>query len=230
MSTAAAPQTEGSQQPPPEGAERVRPPFDCEYKVIIIGDAGAGKSSFFHQFREGKFPKQIMQTIGVEFGTKIITLQNEDRRVKLNVWDTAGQERYRAVTRAYYRGAKGAVILFDVTSSESYNHLPDWLQDAREQAVNDIDIIVVGNKMDLADRRQVAFREANAWASSSGVLFMETSALTGENVQEVFQILTQHIQARADKAADRVSKETEVQGQQLQNPSVGGPARSCCGG
>jgi len=200
------------------------------HKVIIIGDAGAGKSSFFHQFRQGKFPQQIMQTIGVEFGTKIITLQNEDRRVKLNVWDTAGQERYRAVTRAYYRGAMGAVILFDVTSSESFKHLPEWLQDAREQAVEDIDIVVVGNKMDLASRRQVAFSEANAWASDNGVLFMETSALTGENVQEVFQILTQHIQARADRAGDRVYTETEVQGQQLQSPAGGGPARSCCGG
>merc|ERR1719409_1164243 len=105
------------------GATAAKPPaakFDKEYKIIIIGDAGCGKSCLFHQFREGKFKKESMATIGVEFGTKIIQLQNDTRRIKLNVWDTAGQERYRAVTRAYYRGAVGAVILFDITSAESF--------------------------------------------------------------------------------------------------------------
>lgn len=185
--------------------------FDFEHKVIIIGDAGAGKSSFFQQFRTGNFPKQIMSTIGVEFGSKIIKLQNEDRKIKLNVWDTAGQERYRAVTRAYYRGANGAVILYDTTSQDSFKHLPEWLQDAREQASSDIDIVVVGNKMDLKDQRQVAHKDAVSWAAMNDVLYIETSALTGENVEDVFQILGQHIQARMDKDIDaRKRKEAEA--------------------
>ena len=104
---------------------------ECDYgfKLIIIGDAGAGKSSFMHQFLEGKFRKTSTHTIGVEFGTKIISLG--ERHIKLQIWDTAGQERYRAVTRSYYRGAVGALILYDVTSKESYNNLPTWLRDAR---------------------------------------------------------------------------------------------------
>ncbi|CAD7928209.1 unnamed protein product [Amoebophrya sp. A120] len=180
---------------------------ECDYgfKLIIIGDAGAGKSSFMHQFLEGKFRKTSTHTIGVEFGTKIITLG--DRHIKLQIWDTAGQERYRAVTRSYYRGAVGALILYDVTSRESYNNLPTWLRDAREQAsFHDISIIAVGNKRDLKEERQVSFLEASRFAQEQDILFLETSALTGENVnvvdtrkgkplllQEVFHTLAQRI-------------------------------------
>eukprot|EP00747_Dinoflagellata_sp_TGD_P099887 gnl/TRDRNA2_/TRDRNA2_167881_c0_seq1.p1 gnl/TRDRNA2_/TRDRNA2_167881_c0~~gnl/TRDRNA2_/TRDRNA2_167881_c0_seq1.p1 ORF type:complete len:241 (+),score=43.31 gnl/TRDRNA2_/TRDRNA2_167881_c0_seq1:199-921(+) len=166
---------------------------ECDYgfKLIIVGDASAGKSSFMHQFLEGKFRKQSTHTIGVEFGTKIISIGQ--RQIKLQIWDTAGQERYRAVTRSYYRGAVGALILYDVTSRDSYNNLPTWLQDAREQAWKDISIIAVGNKRDLKEERQVSFLEASRFAQEQDVLFLETSALTGENVQEVFHTLAQRI-------------------------------------
>uniref|UniRef100_A0A7S1Q0F4 Ras-related protein Rab-4 n=1 Tax=Alexandrium catenella TaxID=2925 RepID=A0A7S1Q0F4_ALECA len=171
------------------------PECDYGFKLIIIGDAGAGKSSFMHQFLEGKFRKQSTHTIGVEFGTKIISLGN--RQIKLQIWDTAGQERYRAVTRSYYRGAVGALILYDVTSRDSYNNLPTWLQDAREQAWKDISIIAVGNKRDLKEERQarpsVSFLEASRFAQEQDILFLETSALTGENVQDVFHTLAQRI-------------------------------------
>lgn len=167
------------------------PECDYGFKLIIIGDAGAGKSSFMHQFLEGKFRKQSTHTIGVEFGTKIISIGQ--RQIKLQIWDTAGQERYRAVTRSYYRGAVGALILYDVTSRDSYNNLPTWLQDAREQAWKDISIIAVGNKRDLKEERQVSFLEASRFAQEQDILFLETSALTGENVQDVFHTLAQRI-------------------------------------
>jgi Ras-related protein Rab-4B len=167
------------------------PECDYGFKLIIVGDASAGKSSFMHQFLEGKFKKQSTHTIGVEFGTKIISLGQ--RQIKLQIWDTAGQERYRAVTRSYYRGAVGALILYDVTSRDSYNNLPTWLQDAREQAWKDISIIAVGNKRDLKEERQVSFLEASRFVQEQDILFLETSALTGENVQEVFHMLAQRI-------------------------------------
>merc|ERR1719421_2578789 len=166
---------------------------ECDYgfKLIIVGDANAGKSSFMHQFLEGKFRKQSTHTIGVEFGTKIMSIGG--RQIKLQIWDTAGQERYRAVTRSYYRGAVGALILYDVTSRDSYNNLPTWLQDAREQAWKNISIIAVGNKRDLKEERQVSFLEASRFAQEQDILFLETSALTGESVQEVFNTLAQRI-------------------------------------
>jgi len=217
-----------SKSPSGPGAGKAKSTFDFEHKVIIIGDAGAGKSSFFHQFRQGVFPKQVMSTIGVEFGTKIIQLQNEERRVKLNVWDTAGQERYRAVTRAYYRGALGSVILYDTTSRLSFNHLPDWLQDAREQASSDIDIVVVGNKKDLKEQRQVTHDEASKWANTNEVIYIETSALTGENVEDVFQILGQHIQARMDKDIDaKKRKAAEAAPLKLEAPVEQKASASC---
>jgi len=134
----------------------------------------------------------------------VITLGS--RRIKLQIWDTAGQERYRAVTRSYYRGAVGALILYDVTSRDSYKNLPTWLRDAREQAWKDISIIAVGNKRDLKDQRQVSFLDASRFAQEQDILFREVSALTGENVQEVFHTLAQRI---LNKVEEGISEPAE---------------------
>eukprot|EP00444_Apocalathium_aciculiferum_P028525 CAMPEP_0183442580 /NCGR_PEP_ID=MMETSP0370-20130417/88719_1 /TAXON_ID=268820 /ORGANISM="Peridinium aciculiferum, Strain PAER-2" /LENGTH=242 /DNA_ID=CAMNT_0025632259 /DNA_START=102 /DNA_END=829 /DNA_ORIENTATION=+ len=158
--------------------------YDYLFKFIIIGDAGAGKSCLLHQFIENKFKKGSSHTIGVEFGSKII--QVGGRSIKLQIWDTAGQERYRSVTRSYYRGAAGALIVYDITNRDSYNHLINWLADARTLARADISIISVGNKCDIKDKRVVTFLEASRCAQENDILFLETSALSGEGVEEVF--------------------------------------------
>lgn len=158
--------------------------YDYLFKFIIIGDAGAGKSCLLHQFIEGKFKKSSSHTIGVEFGSKIIQVAN--RTIKLQIWDTAGQERYRSVTRSYYRGAAGALIVYDITNRETYQHLMNWLADARTLARADISIIAVGNKCDMRDRRNVTYLEASRCAQENDILFLETSALTGEGVEDVF--------------------------------------------
>ncbi|CAE8640701.1 unnamed protein product, partial [Polarella glacialis] len=128
--------------------------------------------------------KGSSHTIGVEFGSKIISVGG--RNIKLQIWDTAGQERYRSVTRSYYRGAAGALIIYDITNRDSYSHLINWLADARTLARADISIITVGNKCDLKDKRAVTFLEASRCAQENDILFLETSALTGEGVEEVF--------------------------------------------
>mmetsp|Transcript_107059 Transcript_107059/g.301263 ORF Transcript_107059/g.301263 Transcript_107059/m.301263 type:complete len:228 (+) Transcript_107059:66-749(+) len=182
-------------------APRARPQdenkIDYEFKLIIIGDAHAGKSSFMHQFLDGKFRQLTSHTIGVEFGSKVLSVG--EKNVKLNIWDTAGQERYRAVTRSYYRGAVGALILYDLTSRDSFNNVTDWLQDAKEQAFSGISIVVVGNKRDLTDQRKVSFQEANQYAKQQDIFFLETSALTGENVQEVFHGLAHRIMQKVEE-------------------------------
>ncbi|CAG5118391.1 unnamed protein product [Candidula unifasciata] len=123
-------------------------------------------------------------TIGVEFGSKVVNVGG--KAVKLQIWDTAGQERFRSVTRSYYRGAAGALLVYDITSRETYNALTNWLTDARTLASPNIVIVLVGNKKDLEAEREVTFLEASRFAQENELMFLETSALTGENVEETF--------------------------------------------
>jgi len=158
--------------------------YDYLFKFIIIGDAATGKSCILHRFIDDKFKQESTHTIGVEFGSKIVEVGGQF--VKLQIWDTAGQERFRSVTRSYYRGAAGAILVYDVTSRESYNHVSSWLEDARALANPNIAIVLVGNKIDLAAEREVTFLEASRFAQENDLMFLETSARTGEGVSEVF--------------------------------------------
>jgi len=158
--------------------------YDYLFKFIIIGDAATGKSCLLHRFIDDKFRKESTHTIGVEFGSKIIEVGGHF--VKLQIWDTAGQERFRSVTRSYYRGAAGAILVYDSTSRDSYNHVSSWLNDAKALANPDIAIVLVGNKIDLTNEREVSFLEASRFAQENDLMFLETSALTGEGVSEVF--------------------------------------------
>jgi len=157
--------------------------YDYLFKFIVIGDTAVGKSCLLHRFIDNKFKKESTHTIGVEFGSKIIEVGG--RNVKLQIWDTAGQERFRSVTRSYYRGAAGAILVYDITSRETYNHVTGWLSDARSLANKDIAIILVGNKADLPNR-EVTFLEASRFAQENDLMFLETSALSGEGVEGVF--------------------------------------------
>ncbi|KAI9138404.1 ras family-domain-containing protein [Paraphysoderma sedebokerense] len=159
-------------------------PSDFLLKFLLIGAAGTGKSCLLHRFIESKFKAATSHTIGVEFGSKIVHIG--PHKLKLQVWDTAGQERFKSVTRSYYRGAAGALLVYDVCSRESYNAISSWLADARSLANPDIVIILVGNKIDLQEEREVRQEEASQFALENDLMFLETSALSGENVDEVF--------------------------------------------
>jgi Ras-related protein Rab-4B len=123
-------------------------------------------------------------TIGVEFGSRVVSLGG--KTIKLQIWDTAGQERFRSVTRSYYRGAAGALIFYDITNRDTFEHLANWLSDARTLARPDISIVATGNKSDLKEERQVTFLEASRFCQENDAMFMETSAMTGECVEEAF--------------------------------------------
>ncbi|MCL4146379.1 UNVERIFIED_CONTAM: hypothetical protein GTU68_036944, partial [Idotea baltica] len=135
-------------------------------------------------------------TIGVEFGSKIVNVGG--KYVKLQIWDTAGQERFRSVTRSYYRGAAGALLVYDITSRESYNALSNWLGDARTLASPNIVILNVGNKKDMETERQVTFMEASRFSQENELMFLEASALTGENVEEAFLKCAKSILAKIE--------------------------------
>jgi small GTP-binding protein len=160
---------------------------DLQFKLIIIGDTNVGKSCLLHTFIEGKFRKNSSYTVGVEFGAKIVQMQG--RSIKLQIWDTAGQERYRAVCRSYYRGAVGALVVYDTTDQESFTRVSNWIEDALNLCMN-VTIMLVGNKADLKDKRQVSFIDASTFAQEKNILFVECSALTGDNVEEAFMKLS----------------------------------------
>ncbi|KAH9578751.1 Small GTPase [Trypanosoma melophagium] len=153
-------------------------------KLIVVGDSGTGKSSLLHRFVEDTFSEEQAQTIGVEFGSKIVQLAG--RKVKLQIWDTAGQERYKSVTRSYYRGAVGCLIVYDITKRSSYESVPQWLNDVRQLAGKDVVVMLIGNKSDISDKRAIQHNEASLYALENGLLHFETSAATGEFVSEAF--------------------------------------------
>ncbi|XP_046984656.1 ras-related protein Rab-4B [Schistocerca americana] len=170
--------------------------YDFLFKFLVIGSAGSGKSCLLHQFIECKFKDESSHTIGVEFGSKIVNVGGKS--VKLQIWDTAGQERFRSVTRSYYRGAAGALLVYDITNRDSFNALADWLSDARSLASPNIVILLVGNKKDLDAEREVTFLEASCFAQENELMFLETSARTGENVEEAFLKCSKSILAKIE--------------------------------
>ncbi|KAG5453210.1 hypothetical protein CRM22_005331 [Opisthorchis felineus] len=154
------------------------------FKYIIVGDMGVGKSCLMHQFTEKKFIPDCPHTIGVEFATKIIEL--DDQKIKLQIWDTAGQERFRAVTRSYYRGAAGALLVYDITRKSTFNRIHTWLSDARRLTCHNTVVFLIGNKADLEEQRDVSYEEAKQLADENDLMFLECSAKSGTNVDDVF--------------------------------------------
>jgi small GTP-binding protein len=169
------------------------------YKVIVIGDSGVGKTNLLGRWMEDRF-NATSATINVEFATKTFKVQN--KAVKVQLWDTAGQEQYRAVTRSYYRFARGALIVYDITSQSSFEKVNSWLQDVRDSPGNEYtQILLIGNKSDLAARREVPTEVGLAYSKENRLYFMETSALTGNNVHRAFQIILQEIHKINEKYA-----------------------------
>jgi len=158
--------------------------YDHLFKIVLIGDSGVGKSGLLARFVRGEFVPDAKATIGVEFATK--TLEVEGRVVKAQIWDTAGQERFRAITAAYYRGALGALLVYDVTRRETFEAAARWLAELREHADSRVLVLLVGNKSDLRALRRVDAAEASAWAAAAGAAFIETSALDAAGVDVAF--------------------------------------------
>jgi len=176
------------------------------FKYIIIGDTGVGKSCLLLQFTDKRFQPVHDLTIGVEFGARMVTIEN--KQIKLQIWDTAGQESFRSITRSYYRGAAGALLVYDITRRETFNHLTNWLEDAKTHANGNMTIILVGNKSDLDHRRTVTYEEGEKFAKEHGLIFLETSAKTAANVEEAFINTAKKIYEKIQKGAFDVTNES----------------------
>jgi small GTP-binding protein len=164
---------------------------DFLLKLILVGDSGVGKTNLLSRFTEDEFHAESKSTIGVEFAAK--TLRIDEKVVKAQIWDTAGQERYRAVTAAYYRGAVGAIVIYDVTSVRSFQALPQWLTELRDNVDSDVVIVLVGNKTDLAENRVVSIDDGIQFSRQEKLLYIKTSAKDASNVTEIFNLLIGHV-------------------------------------
>jgi len=172
-------------------------PYKYLFKYIIVGDTAVGKSCLLLQFTDKRFQAQHDLTIGVEFGSRTVSIDNN--QVKLQIWDTAGQEKFRSITRSYYRGAAGALLVYDITRRDTFEHLATWLEDCLKYSSPNIVIMLIGNKSDLEAQRQVTRDEGADFAKKHGLFFLETSAKTADNVDEAFIKTARDIYARHEK-------------------------------
>jgi len=190
--------------------------YDYLFKVVLIGDSGVGKSNLLSRFTRNEFNLESKSTIGVEFATK--SIQVDSKTVKAQIWDTAGQERYRAITSAYYRGAVGALLVYDISKHVTFENVERWLKELRDHAEQNIVIMLVGNKSDLRHKRAVTTEDAMAFAEANNLAFIETSALDSTGVDEAFrQILTEIYRLMSRKAmeANGGEKPKNLQGKKI---------------
>ncbi|KAL0485100.1 Ras-related protein Rab [Acrasis kona] len=160
---------------------------DFYVKVVVTGDSGVGKSNLMSQFTNKGFRLDSKSTIGIEFSKKLLKLDNGT--VLAHVWDTAGQERFRSLSATFYRGAKGSLLAYDVTSRQTFINCKTWLKEFRDMADPNAITVLIGNKNDLRHLRAVTVEEGKIFAEQNGLLFLETSALENYNVEEAFKTL-----------------------------------------
>ncbi|MFX1280139.1 MAG: GTP-binding protein [Promethearchaeota archaeon] len=165
--------------------------YDYLFKSIVVGDGGVGKTALTLRFSKGFFTEDYKMTIGVDFHVKTINIDSNEGpiRAKLQIWDTGGQERFSSIRPMYYRGSLGALLIFDLTNSATFEHLPGWIEEVRANVKTEIPLLLVGNKSDLVDQRAVSLGEINEFTRNFNLFYMETSAKTGEGVGDCFYIL-----------------------------------------
>ena len=165
--------------------------FDYLLKFIIIGDSAVGKSNILLRYTNDSFSNEFQATIGVEFGAKNLIIDGKTYRVQ--IWDTAGQEQFRSITRAYYKNSVCACVVYDITNKTSFENIKSWLEDCKKKCPKSIYFVLIGNKSDLEGKREVTYEEGSIYAQKNGMIFFETSAKTGQNINEVFNKSTNDI-------------------------------------
>lgn len=165
--------------------------YNYLFKYIIIGDPSVGKSNMLMKYVHNKFTDDYQATIGVEFGAKNIEFDNQVFRIQ--IWDTAGQENFRSITRAYYKNSVCAIVVYDITNRTSFENVQNWIEDVRNQSPKTVFMVLVGNKTDLQDERKVSTDEGREFATQNRLMFMETSAKTGDNIEKLFKNSAQEI-------------------------------------
>ncbi|XP_058862375.1 ras-related protein Rab-13 [Acipenser ruthenus] len=171
--------------------------YDFLYKLLLIGDSGVGKTCLIIRFAEDNFNTTYISTIGIDF--KVKTVEVEGKKIKLQVWDTAGQERFKTITTAYYRGAMGIILVYDITDEKSFENIQNWMKSIKENASVGVNKMLLGNKCDIENKRKVLRETGEKLAKDHGIRFFETSAKSSINVEESFVELARDILLKSDK-------------------------------
>ena len=165
--------------------------YDILLKLVMIGDSGVGKTNILSRYINNEFSSITKATVGVEFFSTIIKKNN--KLIKLQIWDTAGQERYKSITSAYYKGAKGAFVVYDITKMKTFKNLDKWITELKANGNEDIYIILIGNKLDLEKNREVMTNDVKRKAEELKVGYFETSALDGSNIEHAFDVIVEEM-------------------------------------
>lgn len=193
--------------------------YDYIFKLVIIGDSGVGKSCLLLRFADDTYSESYISTIGVDF--KIRTIEHEGKTIKLQVWDTAGQERFRTITSAYYRGSQGIIVVYDVTDADTFESVKMWLGEINRYASETVKKLLIGNKIDLVNKIQVPTENAQKFAETQELNFIETSAKDSSNVYEAF--LKMALDIKSSLPDQKVKKERIVIGNYEESNNSG-----CC--
>ncbi|XP_059081437.1 ras-related protein Rab-5C-like [Tigriopus californicus] len=197
-----------------------------QFKLVLLGESAVGKSSLVLRFVKGQFHEFQESTIGAAFLTQTLCL--DDTTVKFEIWDTAGQERYHSLAPMYYRGAQAAIVVYDITNQDTFTRAKNWVKELQRQARPDIVIALAGNKCDLAQKRLVEYEEANAYAEENGLLFMETSAKSANNVNEIFLAIARKLPRDADGAGGGAGGSGGMRVASDGASGAGGKLGGCC--
>ena len=204
--------------------------YDLIFKLLLIGDSGVWKTNILSRYINNEFSYSSKSTVGVEFGSKII--KTNDKLIKIQIWDTAGQERYKSITSAYYKGAKGAFVVYDITRRDTFMNVDKWIGELKSTGNEDVFILLIGNKSDLEQERQVSTEEVTKKAEQLKIAFCETSALEGKNIEYAFQTVVEEVSKKSDNTGSDVKKEDQSKGVMLDTGNNGDENKKnkiCCG-
>ena len=171
--------------------------YEMKMKVIIIGDSSVGKTNIMSRYLKNQFLENSKATVGVEFGAKLFNINGH--KIKAQIWDTAGQEKYKAITGAYYKGSKGAFVVYDITRKDTFESIDRWINDLKTTGDPKLNIMIIGNKCDLDHRREVLKEQGEEKSKSFGCAFLETSALSGDNIEKGFEMMISEIFKKYEK-------------------------------
>ncbi|XP_067939250.1 ras-related protein Rab-10-like [Watersipora subatra] len=197
--------------------------YDLLFKLLLIGDSGVGKTALLFRFSDDAFNTTFISTIGIDF--KIKTVEMNGKKIKLQIWDTAGQERFHTITTSYYRGAMGIMLVYDVTNQRSFENISKWLHNIDEHANEDVEKMLLGNKCDMEEKRQISTERAMMVAKQHTITFLETSAKTNVNVEEAFMKLAGTILEKMNKQSAKVNATGDRADVNLTSTST---SKKCC--